>query len=751
MADPNNVEFEAAKLLQKLIHESKDEPSQLATKLYVILQHMKASGKENSMPYQVISRAMETVINQHGLDIETLMSSRLSVSSGSHVGDSARAQSAGCSQSTGVVTDSKSDTIENDTTRPEGFTSVRPPAAPSSIGNDAFQGSVPQRSAMSFDHESPSSISREQQGSYIDPKRANTKRKRNDSSGKEALDDIVQQGDFHSGMPDARKESSTGKPEAGGTFPVDTECWKQGFIKGGATIGATSSGLQVDIMRNLNSASSLDTPGISYVPTHADRLSQGGNLSNLRETGIPESSVSRVTGKYQANPVTVTSMPFKEHHLKQLRAQCLVFLAFRNGVSPKRLHLEIALGNIFTKDGSSSSVDEVQNELIKDQGKHQTTLESSSIRELPPPQGSLVDVKSDGAHTVSTTAAQNYREVDLVSKETENVKPIVGLPGSLADSLNADEEKKRLYFGHGIQEVDTECQETANSSARMSASLQPEALGMKSPAIHVHEDILQPGTANHAASVIGMYKQVKPEMIRWTRVNHNDISRGSSTSIRNDLGSSNMERPVNDANMFLRNAMHEPEEEEKSMSADLTPCPKYTLSEKWITAHQKRKLTNEHRWMQKLQKADERIANCFKDLKETVSSSANISAKTRSVIELKKLQLLELQRCLRRNILSDFFKPIQTEMDRLKSIKKHRIGRRLKHVEKYEQKMKEERQKRIRERQKEFFSEVEVHKERLEDVFKYKRERCKGFNRYVKEYHKRKERIHREKNDRIQR
>ena len=36
-------------------------------------------------------------------------------------------------------------------------------------------------------------------------------------------------------------------------------------------------------------------------------------------------------------------------------------------------------------------------------------------------------------------------------------------------------------------------------------------------------------------------------------------------------------------------------------------------------------------------------------------------------------------------------------------------------------------------------------------MFKYKRERCKGFNRYVKEYHKRKERIHREKIDRIQR
>lgn len=62
------------------------------------------------------------------------------------------------------------------------------------------------------------------------------------------------------------------------------------------------------------------------------------------------------------------------------------------------------------------------------------------------------------------------------------------------------------------------------------------------------------------------------------------------------------------------------------------------------------------------------------------------------------------------DILNDFFKPIAPEMDRLKSIKKHRIGRRSKQLERYEQKMKEERQKRIRERQKEFFGELEVHR-----------------------------------------
>ena len=36
MAAPHNVEFEAAKFLQKLIHESTDEPAKLATKLYVV-------------------------------------------------------------------------------------------------------------------------------------------------------------------------------------------------------------------------------------------------------------------------------------------------------------------------------------------------------------------------------------------------------------------------------------------------------------------------------------------------------------------------------------------------------------------------------------------------------------------------------------------------------------------------------------------------------------------------------------------
>ena len=60
--------------------------------------------------------------------------------------------------------------------------------------------------------------------------------------------------------------------------------------------------------------------------------------------------------------------------------------------------------------------------------------------------------------------------------------------------------------------------------------------------------------------------------------------------------------------------------------------------------------------------------------------------------------------------LHNFFKPIANDVENLKSYKKHKHGRRIRQLEKYEQKMKEERQRRIRERQKEFFGEIEVHK-----------------------------------------
>ncbi|KAM3060846.1 hypothetical protein ACUV84_003977 [Puccinellia chinampoensis] len=43
-------------------------------------------------------------------------------------------------------------------------------------------------------------------------------------------------------------------------------------------------------------------------------------------------------------PSSRAAAAFTQQQLKQLRAQCLVFLAFRNQLEPRKVHLEIALG-----------------------------------------------------------------------------------------------------------------------------------------------------------------------------------------------------------------------------------------------------------------------------------------------------------------------------------------------------------------------------------------------------------------------
>ncbi|KAJ8442624.1 hypothetical protein Cgig2_008400 [Carnegiea gigantea] len=710
-------------------------------------------------------RAMETVINQHSLDIEALTSSRIPLASGSHSGEVARTPAAGCSQSVGAFAESKPGMSDNETSRTDGFASSKPPAAPSSMGHDPFQGCASQRSTRSFDQESPSSMDTrstnshsqdrretagwEQQGAERDPKRASIKRKMSDTPAVEAQIDNSQQPDVHTGISDIRKERLSGKGEIPGTFPggpvdpsggkgpVESEYWKQGFIKGSASNfreravhGHLVSPNQGDLgMANASSGSHLDAAGISQMPPNADRLLQGVNPSNVGEMGMHRTAASRDTGRSPVIQASVSSMPFKEHHLKQLRAQCLVFLAFRNGLPPKRLHLEIALGNILPKEGPSGYVDGAQSEVIADKGK-QAICEASSAAEVTSLQGNIATVGKNERGPASSLATKIGPDADTISKETENAKVMEVKPGP-TEASPTDEGKKQLS-GRGTSEAELQS---------------------------------QPGGANRVACATGVNKQLKPETVRWTGVGHNDPSRSVlPASMQHDFGSrressllpqhdnstqiqqhgdshlssswkaangmdSEYHRQVapNEANLLLRTTAYDDstletqrrsipdvsrvvpacEDEDKSISAGLAPSPKYTLSEKWILAHQKRKLATEQKWMQKMQKADQRIVSRFNELKETVSSSEDISAKTRSVIELKKLQLLELQRHLRRNILNDFFKPIQREMDQLKSIKKHRIGRRLKHVEKYEQKMKEERQKRIRERQKEFFSEIE--------------------------------------------
>ncbi|KAG8636634.1 hypothetical protein MANES_15G017800v8 [Manihot esculenta] len=873
----HNVEFEAAKFLQKLIQDSKDEPAKLATKLYVILQHMKASGKEHSMPYQVISRAMETVINQHGLDIEALMSSRLPLTSGSQMGDSA-----GSSHAVGVAKDSKVGLAENEISKIDPFASTRPPVGPSGAGagHDYYQGSGTHRSSQSFDHESPSSLdtrsansqSQERGVNQKDGKKSAAKRKRGDSSfpsephidnqpqldsrnavvnqRKAKTNKIDSPGGFSArggentgqlelstshvstgqqqgaslpsahetlssrsawnqnktGLPLERsqvprfssnsmpgnmtseisvQQSMTSGPVSkvhGGmhvtssSYPIGelgfsgqvhfsgSELQKHGLAKASVTASPSEKAIEAhfspanrveELPASLSTARVLENDGgSSNMFGDVNKIIQSGRQNNISEMTMVRPAAPRDVGK---SPVSQSSNPFRDQQLKQLRAQCLVFLAFRNGLVPKKLHLELALGNIFPKDGGNS--DGLRKELVDHKGKAQSSHEPTSIPEASMPSGGLNNTKeSEG---VPPGASSTGRFLDgNSSKEVDKVKMMEDKSVPPSDFSGHAEERKHPFATRKL-EGEVQSQERVESQALFNAVnvMQPvdserAPVASRNPVDSTENGNLQVGRADLSSSLMSINRQVNPEAVSWTGIgSHNEVPRGSlgSIAVQHELVPDRKDNGPNHFQSLGNSSVSEQDDEDKSASTDSPPSPKYTMSEKWIMDQQKKKLLAEQNWALKQQNTRQRMTSCFNKLKETVNSSEDISAKTKSVIELKKLQLLGLQRRLRSDFLSDFFKPITADMDRLKSYKKHKHGRRIKQLEKFELKMKEERQKRIRERQKEFFAEIEVHKERLDDVFKIKRERWKGFNKYVKEFHKRKERIHREKIDRIQR
>ncbi|KAJ7955032.1 chromatin structure-remodeling complex protein SYD-like [Quillaja saponaria] len=818
MASSNNVELEAAKFLHKLIQDSKDEPAKLATKLYVILQHMKSSGKEQSMPYQVISRAMETVINQNGLDIEALKSSRLPLTGSAHIGSS---------QAVGVANDSKAGFAENEMSRMDLCASNRPPVGPSSGAADYYQGSVAPRTSQTFDHESPSSLDSrsansqsqdrrdiancDKQVNQRDGKKGTTKRKRGDTSKMQPQVDMPRE---TRSTVNARKgklnkvEASAGLSVRGGEnnkLNMDPSCGPmehfpslsgsmrmmqrtnqegQNLMEkltdstniGNSMLQAVSSKYSEDMevssaaahnalgqqqfgsipstnefrgVWNQNKAGlpleksqvprfSSNVPGNMMVENSMQQLthpSLGSSVlgkahawmsvaSNSNQMGeqvlsnpmqfrgsfehdgtsrhnsfshssvLRQGAVARDTGKSAVSAAAGSfAMPFKEHQLKQLRAQCLVFLAFRNGLTPKKLHLEIALGTTFPKEDGSHK------ELIDQKRKVQSSNEPSSMPGILMPLGGLINVREADKTPPGSSSTGRLVEDDSLSKGAESPKMIEDKNSPRSDLPLLTDERKHLVASQKVM-AETDIQEKMASQACFTTAFNPpDSLSEKGPLVVTNPmDVIEHGN------------------LRVGRAYQASLVVGDGMSV-----------PAN------------------------FPSPKHTMSENWIINHQKKRLKVEQDWILKQQKTKQTIVTCFDKLKNNVSSSEDISAKTKSVIELKKLQLLDLQRRLRSDFLNNFFKPISTEVEHLKSVKKYRHGRRVKQLEKFEQKMKEERQKRIRERQKEFFSEIEAHKERLDDVFKIRKERWKGFNKYVKEFHKRKERIHREKIDRIQR
>ncbi|CAL5198820.1 unnamed protein product [Lathyrus oleraceus] len=860
MASPQNVEMEAANFLHKLIQDSKDEPAKLATKLYVILQHMKSSGKENSMPFQVISRAMETVINQHGLDIEALKSLRLPLTGGPQIGSS--------SQAAGGANDSRAGLAENEAPKMEPFAAGRPPIAPTGGAPEYYQGTVAQRSNQSFDQGSPTSLdsrsansqSQDRQVNQKDGKKAIPKRKRGDSTspGEMHVDSSSLVEPRNTGVNSRKGKMTKAEPSDGiqaksgemtnfnvapnntqmenistfsgnmktmiranqeghlllakqtdltkignpmarapnSKYPEDVEVssahiapgkQQQGAyarVHGGMAVPANVSPMNEPVISSsMQYGGPLDRDGGSSTTlSDGHKISQTGRQNSGSEMTMLRQGVHpRDTGKSPVPAAAASStMPFKENQLKQLRAQCLVFLAFRNGLPPKKLHLDVAFGTFFSREDGSNK------DLNEPKGKSQSFNEPGNTPGVIVPFGSSSNLRQTDKNPSGSSSAGKFIEAESLSKGTESPRMLEDKGNLHSDIQTPSEDRKHLAAKRDVERRNQERMAAQSSSATQyqqkdSSSTRGIVVGNS----HLNDGdngILTAGRANQH-SVIGpnnwtgsnphvspiqhelpierrenipsQFQNVSNNSGSW---NHNSINQLTSYSLKEHWkpvpgidSNSHGVTVMKDGNVLGKNVSAEQGGNERLVSTDFPSSKRFTMSERCIMDRQRKRLLAGQNWVQKQQKAKERMTKCFHKLKENVSSCEDISAKTKSVIELKKLQLLELQRRLRSDFLNDFSKPITNEMEHLKSIKKHRHGRRVKQLEKYEQKMKEERQKRIRERQKEFFSEIEVHKERLDDVFKIKRERWKGFNKYVKEFHKRKERIHRERIDRIQR
>ncbi|KAF6176620.1 hypothetical protein GIB67_034482 [Kingdonia uniflora] len=1036
MSASQQVEIEAAKLLQKLIHDSPDEPVQLARKLIMICHHMRTSGKEQTLPYQVISRAMETVISQHGLDIEVLKSSRLPLSGGSvepgnvcsmdknalqnptqlghsavpligtpvgawHAGSSSTMREevhGGSIRKGGVL---KPVLSENELTNPNRLLGQ---SRLENIGHDIYQGSSgSQRNSNLFEHESPSSMDTrsansqerhedgylDKQGQRKQNKKVIAKRKRSDSTDTKsenmqqldttntgfkqrkgrAMNSADQQGHFNTNgseyTPENRVQNSmeqhhsslssgvgamssnsaskhleewgnsshgtAGTPK-GGLFPrghdsVNPRGVRDPFkvslpaessqfsiphftaavpgrttealitgnemrsnIYGEGDIGRSSVAINSNIQQNINrisgsigkvhggmpgnfspygmiksgfsspvhfNSSSFDpiskmqrnkiieaSPSSQLLENNKEILStdtamksssvlrstifekgmeaqsdsanqgeealthlstgkayeqDGGTLHNLGNTySTNQGTGSHFQGQQTKENLDTGKTPmalsnassgmlFGEQHLKQLRAQCLVFLAFKNGVVPRKLHLDVALGDSYSKEGGNTGGP--SRELNDSKGQW-TSLREPTINskltinafersdadfretEIVPPNSLPTETVSTSKDTeISKKMGINEPHFDLSTgiEEKSINKQLNTETTNLMGIGNHNEVSKESITEKLVDNSPSQIQAHSNIE-RLNRSFMSESSGSQA-----NQYVVQPvsGKDLHPRDIKILSRDVRQGMESTTLKPESNISNNTLDSFVAVGPHGSDDQRVFDTKkhctsdgkrmvmlndtfrhghpVFVLEKSADNEVEKQSISKEMLHSPRYTTSEKWIEDHQKHKLLEEQKWAIKQRKTEERIAACFRKLKETVSSSEDSAAKTKSVIELKKLQLLKLQRRLRGDFLNDFFKPISSEMERLKSVKKHRYGRRTKQLEKYEQKMKEERLKRIRERQKEFFSEIEAHKERLDDWFKMKRERGKGFNKFVKEFHKRKERIHREKIDRIQR
>ncbi|XP_022869717.1 uncharacterized protein LOC111389097 [Olea europaea var. sylvestris] len=329
-------------------------------------------------------------------------------------------------------------------------------------------------------------------------------------------------------------------------------------------------------------------------------------------------------------------MPFKDQQLKQLRAQCLVFLAFRNGLTPKKLHLEIALGNFYSKeDGPRRDLIDQKEEQLKD---------PSNIPEASRQSERLVNSKGHSSF------------VDFGSSKGAEFAKIMEDKGGQPSILFENEQDRRNLIVTG-RELDAEMPNSETVVQTLAPGEHYE-LDMRNISINNHgfdskHSQRQTGSTIVASVVIPPAEQLKLEESSGTGTGYEtDASKASlpATVVMHELvpqknddavslsqgptGCSDLGNRLRDGKLpsfpskdqwkpvlgmsgqsypaMMKNVSHslrtDREEDDISISTDRPPSSRHATLEKWILERQKRKVISEQSLALNQQKTEQRIA-----------------------------------------------------------------------------------------------------------------------------------------------
>eukprot|EP00899_Mesostigma_viride_P015626 jgi/Mesvir1/24064/Mv10789-RA.3 len=146
------------------------------------------------------------------------------------------------------------------------------------------------------------------------------------------------------------------------------------------------------------------------------------------------------------------------------------------------------------------------------------------------------------------------------------------------------------------------------------------------------------------------------------------------------------------------------------------------------------------------------IAAKKRSLKQLLGSpSVEDEAKTRAVIQLRKLQLVHMQRRMRRDLLRETFEPQLRDWTVFRIQKRVRPSRKWKGLERLEKQRQEARRTRMKEQTRQFMKNLAQHELLLREGWMRASEHRSAANRYVRDFHRRHERAAREAAERSRR